>query len=394
MRYLDPQWAGFYDILKVINDDLIIGRVYARRAIPNGPRMFTFAMTRRYGFEQMTVGRPRAVVCRRRRPHREGARTVVWRMDIICNNNHLARAAYLEFELKPDGRLASHYQFLGPLRRPGAPQLHAGPFPAQRLHAVPRRDPQGGRQPVGRPVRYRHAARSRRPVQRRDLGILHTVPGTQQFGFYYTLSRAGQSALPTGGLLAPFLDAQLPDGVGMSFDEDDDRLLLRGCADTRPGREGDLTIAARIPASGQPAGAVPCSFQAHMMVRDVNEFIDGAAHEAEMSGTISFGRFDGADNVTLAMNEDATLFHYLIVNPDTREAEMRYHIEFTSAAGKAYVFEGRKYMQKDSPVGSGTAAAITDLLGDYTTLYCHVYRRQGARCARRGRHRLSAIQDF
>jgi hypothetical protein len=114
------------------------------------------------------------------------------------------------------------------------------------------------------------------------------------------------------------------------------------------------------------------------MVRDVNEFIDGAAHEAEMSGTISFGRFDGADNVTLAMNQDATLFHYLIVNPDTREAEMQYHIEFTSAAGKAYVFEGRKYMQKDSPVGSGTAAAITDLLGDYTTLYCHVYRRQGA----------------
>ena len=28
LRYIDPQWRGFYDIFKVINDDLLIGRVY------------------------------------------------------------------------------------------------------------------------------------------------------------------------------------------------------------------------------------------------------------------------------------------------------------------------------------------------------------------------------
>ena len=28
LRYLDPPWQGFYDIFKIINDDLLIGRVY------------------------------------------------------------------------------------------------------------------------------------------------------------------------------------------------------------------------------------------------------------------------------------------------------------------------------------------------------------------------------
>ena len=28
LRYVDPPWQGFYDVFKVINSDLIIGRVY------------------------------------------------------------------------------------------------------------------------------------------------------------------------------------------------------------------------------------------------------------------------------------------------------------------------------------------------------------------------------
>ena len=55
---------------------------------------------------------------------------------------------------------------------------------------------------------------------------------------------------------------------------------------------------------------------------------------------------------------------------------MRYHLEFHSEDGTAYVLEGRKYMGK---TGAGTgAAAVRDLLGDYTTLYCHVYKQTPA----------------
>ena len=38
----------------MVNDDLLIGRVYLGD-FPNGTRVFTFPMTRKYGFEQMSV---------------------------------------------------------------------------------------------------------------------------------------------------------------------------------------------------------------------------------------------------------------------------------------------------------------------------------------------------
>ena len=41
LRYLDPPWQGFYDVFKIINDDLLIGRVYLGQ-YPNGARLFTF----------------------------------------------------------------------------------------------------------------------------------------------------------------------------------------------------------------------------------------------------------------------------------------------------------------------------------------------------------------
>jgi hypothetical protein len=375
LNYLDPQWAAFYDVLKVISDDLIIGWACVG-TYPNGLRIMTFAMSRRYGFAQLTVDDHAQLYAKGSVPTKQELNGV-WQMDIISNNNHLTRAAYLEFDLKPDGKLQSHYDFFGIIEGLVVPKETRDHFELDdftMFHDEIRKvtdDLFVGRYVTG-PMPDPAV-----PFNGADLGIFHTVPGSNQFGFYYMLSRTGQTALPTNGLLAPFLDAQLPDGVGMTFDETMVGYYFDGMPTPGPGRAGDLTIGARIPASGTPAGAVGCSFQAHMSVRDVNEFVDGAAHEAEMSGTITFGRFDGADNVTLAMDKDASLFHYLIVNPDTLEAEMQYHIEFTTAASKSYVFEGRKYMQKDGAVGGGTAAAIADLLGDYTTLYCHVYRRDG-----------------
>ncbi len=41
LRYLDPPWQGFYDVFKIINEDLLIGRVYLG-AYPNGIRCSLF----------------------------------------------------------------------------------------------------------------------------------------------------------------------------------------------------------------------------------------------------------------------------------------------------------------------------------------------------------------
>ena len=373
LNYLDPQWAGFYDILKVVSDDLVIGWACAG-TYPNGLHIMTFAMSRRYGFAQMTVDDHEQLYDGGSVPSAEDLNGV-WQMDIISNNNQLTQAAYLQFQLKPDGTLQSNYQFFGLMEGLVVPSFMRDHFQLNdftMFHDEIRK--------VSEDLFVGRYVTDSLPdltslFNGRDLGIFHTVPDSNQFGFYYTLSRTGRSALPTNALLQPFLDAQMPDGISMTFDETMVGYYFDGASTPEAGRAGDLTIAQRIPASGDPDGAVACSFQAHMTIRDVNEFIDGLAHEAEMEGTITFGHFAGQDNATFDMNPETSLFNYLIVNPETREAEMRYHIEFAAADGTQYVFEGRKYMQKDGPVGAGPANAIADLLGDYTTLYCHVYRK-------------------
>ncbi len=365
LRYLDALWAGFYDILKPISEDLVIGRVYLGE-YPNGARLFTFVMSRTYGLTQMTVSDHTALFQSGSVPSAQEL-DGVWRMDLVSNNNHLGRAAYLEFDPKPDGRLEARFQLMGLMEGLVVPSFVQDHF---RLNDfTPFHDEIRKASDNLLVGRYVTGAQADLASLGANLGILHSVPGENKFGVYYTLSKTGTQALPTTSLLAPFLETRLPDGLGMTFDETMVGSYFEGAPTPAPGREGDLTIGALV----SSAGGADASFQARMTVRDVNEFVDGLAHEASMKGSIRFTRFQGKDNVTYALDERSSLFNYLIVNRASGEAEMRYHLEFSSDDGTAYVLEGRKYMQK---TGAGTgAAAVRDLLGDYTTLYCHVYKR-------------------
>src|SRR5262249_27865499 len=136
--------------------------------------------------------------------------------------------------------------------------------------------------------------------------------------------------LATSTLLRPFLDAQLPDGVGMTFTETMQGWYFAGQPAPAPGREGDLPIGARIPASGSPAGAVACDFNVKMTIADVNEFVDGYQHEAVLSGKIHFAAFENFGDCTFTVDPSSSRFHYLRINPATHEAELVYHIEFAS----------------------------------------------------------------
>jgi cholesterol oxidase len=369
LRYLEPQWSGFYDILKQISDDLVIGRVYLGE-YPNGLRMFTFVMSRRYSFARMTVNDHTALYQAGTVPSADELNGV-WQMDMVSNNNSLSRAAYLAFDRKPDGRLEARFRLMGLMEGfvvPSFVQDHFRLDDFTAFHDEIRKVT--GDLFVGRYVTGALPDLSSL-FNGANLGILHTVPGTSDFGFYYTLSRTGDKALPTDNLLAPFLNVQLPDGVGMTFDETMEGWFFEGRA-ASPGKAGDLQIADLIPASGAPTGGVDASFTVRMTVRDVNEFVDGAAHEATLSGSIRFASFQGKSNVTYALDAQSSWFNYLLVNPETGEAEMRYHLEFRGEQGAAYRLEGRKYMEKNGPGGTD---AIRELLNDYTTLYSHVYRR-------------------
>jgi cholesterol oxidase len=370
LKYLDPQWSAFYDILKPISEDLVIGRVYLGQ-YPNGIRLFTFVMSRKYGFAQMTVSDHSALYETGTVPTKEEL-DGVWQMDLVSNNNHLGRAAYLAFDLKPDGRLEARYRLMGLFEGMVIPSFAQDHF--QLRDFTPFRDEIRKVTDdlyVGRYVTGGIAGLSA-ALNGPDLGVLHAAPNTNEFGVYYTLSRTGDKALPTSPLLAPFLDARLPDGVGMTFDETMTGWFFEGASNPVAGKQGDLLLADRIPRSGEPQGGVACQFQVRMTVRDVNEFIDGLAHEAQMSGTITFASLQGRRNVTFRADEQASTFQYLVVNQTTGEAEMRYHLEFLSDGGERYLLEGRKYMER---TGRGGAAAMRELLSDYTTLFCHVYQR-------------------
>ncbi|MSV29261.1 MAG: GMC family oxidoreductase [Bryobacterales bacterium] len=372
LRYLDPPWTGYYDTFKLINDDLLIGRVYLGD-FPNGIRVFTFAMTRKYSFNEMTAADHHALFAAGAVPAKQEL-DGVWRMDIISNNNHMGSVAYLRFELKPDGRLESTYQLLGLIEGFVIPSFTQNHF--QLNDFTPFHDEIRKVDANFMAGRYVTAILPdvSGALGGADLGIFHSTPGSRELGFYYTLTRAASNTLPIGLLLQPFLDVNLPDGLGMTFDEQLEGWYFEGAHTDAPGRAGDLPLAERVPAAGNPKDGVPCVLQARMTVRDINEFVDGFAHEAAMTGSIRFGALKGQPGGTFAVDGQSSTFNYLMVNPATKEAEMRYHVEFMTSAGKRYVLEGRKYMHR---TGAGGVNAIREVLYNYTTLYCHVFESEG-----------------
>jgi cholesterol oxidase len=368
LKYLDSPWQGFYDIFKIINENLLIGRVYFGE-YPNGIRQFTFPMTRKYSFDQMTVNDHAALYVAGTVPTAQELNGV-WRMDVISNANHANGLAYLEFDLKPDGRLESHYRLMGLMEglvMPSFLQDHFQLNDFTPFHDEIRKVTGNflvGKYVTGLPPSLASLADDL------SIGIFHSDSGGE-FGFYYMLTKTDQKALPTNTLLRPFLDVYLPDGLSLTFDEEMVGWYFEGGTTPAPGRAGDLTIAERIPPSGVPLGGVDCKFELHMTARDINEFIDAPEHEAELEGTITFGKFQGATQVTYSVDSQNSRFNYLEVNPATGQAEIRYHLVFATPDGRGYDLDGVKYMQKES---GGGLRGIQELLEDYTTLYCHIFQ--------------------
>ncbi|MEZ5352411.1 MAG: GMC family oxidoreductase [Bryobacteraceae bacterium] len=368
LKYLDPPWQGFYDVFRVVNEDLLIGRVYLGE-YPNGQRMFTFPMTRRYSFSQMTVEDHRTLFAGATKPtafELAGA----WRMDTISNANQAAGVAWLAFENKPDGRLESRYQLMGLIEGLVAPSFARDHF--QLDDFTPFNDEirkVDDNLLIGKWITEEPAlVPGSLPV---DLGLFHREPagpdGKARWGFYYLLTKAeGTAHLPANTILTPFLDHQLPRGVGMTFDEEMVGRHWNGATVPSADRAGDLTIAER-----GDAGSAACTFQVRMRIGDVNEFVDGREHEARLSGKIRFDDFLDGGMREFTIDPGKSYFNYLRVNTQTGEAEMRYHLEWSTPEGRRFSFDGKKYMQKDD-------SGPREVLSDYTTLYTHLYEHTAA----------------
>lgn len=369
LKYPDPPWNVYYDILKVVSEDLIIGRVYLGE-YPNGIRQFTFAMSRAYGVESMSVLDHQALYQSGAAPTKEQL-AGLWEMRAVANAANTGVVAYLKFDLKPDGRLEARYRFMGlleglvePVFAPGHFQLNDFTTFHDEIRVIAN-DLMVGKYTTAAPPALQEL------FGPNSLGLFHldsSSGGTPQFSLYYSLKRSQLQEMPVTGFLAPLLELRLPDGLGMTFDEEMDGVYLPG-VHVLSGRRGDLELDQRIPAAGIPPGGVVFGFQARIVVRDLNEFLDNPQHEAGLSGTLHFSNWKGKGEATFVVDSQKSLFNYLRINPATGEAEMIYDYYFSDSDKTEYRLLGRKYMQKDE---RGGIAGIREILVDYTTLYCHL----------------------
>jgi choline dehydrogenase-like flavoprotein len=371
LRYSDPVFDMlYYDIMKLATDELLLYRGYTG-VYPHGVRGWTAPLLRGYGFGQMSALDHERLYAAGSAPTAETLEGT-WRMDAIANANHLPTVAYLRFDRKPDGRLESRYQLLGLIEGLVMPNFLSSHF---QLHdftpfhdeiRMLDRDCLVGRWITGLPSSVADVVASG------SLGLIHVTEadGQKRFGFHYLLTRVTDGDMPANRLLQPFLDAQVPAGVGLSFEEEMDGsylpgLLLGGsdAASARPLRE-------RAPREG----GVPCRVRLQIAIGDLTTFLQDEHHEARCAGTITFSEWDGAPQ-TFAVDPVASRFSYLQVARHSGEAEMVYHLEFFTPAGRRYLVDGRKHMQKDAGAG---ARGVAEVLEDYTTLVARLFEMRGA----------------
>ncbi len=363
LRYTDPEWRAFYDIFKVINDDLLIGRVYLGD-YPNGLRLFTFPMVRAYGLDNMTVSDHQAIWATGQVPTKEQL-DGLWEMRMVSNANNTGVVAYLKFDHKPDGRLQANYQFLGLIEGLSEPTFAADHFRMDDFT------------PLHDEIRFvnqnlligKYVTDARPPLfglfGPDSLGIFHRetdTNGNARFGFLYSLRRSTLTNTPTVSFLRPLLDVRLPEGTGMTFDEEMKGTFFPNFS-LLAGRENELALESKPANEG-----MACEMRMRISARDLNEFIEGWEHEARIDGDIRFDNFAGQGMQISSINGAKSYFNYLRVNPATEEAEMIYRVYFF-AKGKEYCLHGRKYLQKDE---HGGIATIQEIVHDFTTLYSRV----------------------
>ncbi len=361
LRYTDPQWRGFYDIFKVINDDLLIGRVYLGD-YPRGHRLFTFPMVRSYGLDNMTVADHRTIWDKASLPTKAQL-DGLWEMRMVSNANNTGVVAYLKFDHKPDGRLEARYQFLGLIEGLSEPSFGQDHFrlddftPFHDEIRFVNKDLLVGKYFTdARPALF--------PIFGPDsLGVFHRekeADGKVRFGFYYSLKRSALDDTPAHSFLRPLLDVRMPEGVGMTFDEEMKGVYFHNFS-VPVGPEGEQQLENKSPADG-----MQCSLEMKISARNLNEFIEGWDHEARIDGTIRFSNFNNQGLMICTINGSKSFFNYLRINPATQEVEMMYRIYFFIGPGQELCLQGRKYLQKD---GHGGVAGISEIVHDFTTFY-------------------------
>jgi len=124
---------------------------------------------------------------------------------------------------------------------------------------------------------------------------------------------------------------------------------------------GHLGIGEADPREGYEAGQrrnTPMRFDVQIQIPDLGRFLRVLEHDAELSGTVTFGPLGG----TFPIRDGR--FNLFSMEPRTGVRQMTYAFSFTAIDGKRYYLRGYKNIRDD--------AGALDVIADMTTLFTTV----------------------
>ena len=109
LEYLDPIYNQFYDVLKVIDEDTILGKAFFITPIP-GREMLTFSMSRKYPFEFMDEEDHEMLYNKMKKPNLESM-VGVWKGQLVSDSTWTEPIFRFRYFLDSEGKLKNDYLF-------------------------------------------------------------------------------------------------------------------------------------------------------------------------------------------------------------------------------------------------------------------------------------------
>ncbi len=115
LEYTEPQFSMFYDTLKIINNDVVIGKAFIGR-YPVGIPLLTFAMTRKYNFDFITAKDHRELFEKHGRLPDKNKVLGEWEGRMVSNTSLTPPLFRFRYKLDSKGKITCEYIFMYLLR--------------------------------------------------------------------------------------------------------------------------------------------------------------------------------------------------------------------------------------------------------------------------------------
>lgn len=115
LEYTEPQFSMFYDVLKIVSDDVVIGKAFTGR-YPVGVHLLTFSMTRKYNFDFMTAKDHRELFEKHGRGPDPNKVVGEWEGRMVSNTCLTPPVFRFRYGLDSQGKVTCEYIFMYLLR--------------------------------------------------------------------------------------------------------------------------------------------------------------------------------------------------------------------------------------------------------------------------------------